>query len=235
MACPSTWYDKSGEDWVTTILELDWYYSLAQHAIDGDDLPFHPYQFEEYAGTEDAAERKHMIKNLEMRRPAAEQIFANRAGRLIGLGFMQPSEQKKHFNGSWSEQRSTIESERGTSYLFRNFESQVLERSFWEFMFHTFMDCVEDPSDYEEFVTPGGTLADLPEAKLWNDFLTKESLRICVDTIRPIGATNGNPTSYLCFDIHIGSKLAHVYPMSEEEAQRMNSGCQIFMDDGINC
>ena len=110
MASPTTRYDNSGEDWVTTILELDWYYSLAQHAIDGDDLPFHPYQFEEYAGDENAVEREHMKKYLELRRPEAEKTLANRAGRLIGLRFMRPSEQNKHFNASWTQLQAAAES-----------------------------------------------------------------------------------------------------------------------------
>src|ERR1022692_3040781 len=130
VACPPTWYDSSGEDWVTTILELDWYHSLAQHAIDGDDLPFHPYEFEEYAADADAYERTHFVKNLEIRRSAAEKTFANRAGRLIGLRFMKPSEQKKHFNAVWSEGEAIVESSKGTSYLFCDFESEKLERAF---------------------------------------------------------------------------------------------------------
>ena len=100
VTCPPTWYDNSGDQWITTILELDWYYSLARHAIDGDDLPFHPYQFDEYAGDENASELEQMAKNLAMRREDAAKTFSNRAGRLVGLRFMRPSEQRKHFNPS---------------------------------------------------------------------------------------------------------------------------------------
>jgi hypothetical protein len=235
VACPPTWYDASGEEWVTTILELDWYYSLAQHAIDGDDLPFHPYQFEEYAEDEDPGELEHMTKNLEMRRSMAEKTFANRAGRLIGIRFMRPSEQKKHFNASWSQDQATAESRKGTSFLFHDFESERLERTFWEFVHYLFMEHVQEPKDYEEFVTPGGELANIPEATLWNKFLTKDSLRICLDTIRPIGATDGKPTSFLCFDIHFGAKIAHVYPVSEDEAKGIMGDCELLRYDGLNC
>jgi hypothetical protein len=235
LACPPTWYDSSGEDWVTTILELDWYYSLAQHAIDGDDLPFDPYEFEEYAGDEDSVEREHLKKNLEMRRPEAERTFATRAGRLIGLRFMRPSEQKKHFNASWSHHQVTAESTKGTSYLFQDFESERLERTFWEFLHLTFMEYLQAPNDYEEFVKPGGTLANIPEAALWHRFLNTESLRICLDTIRPIGATDGVPTSFLCFDIHFGAKLAHIYPVSEQEAKSIMGSCELLRYDGLNC
>jgi hypothetical protein len=117
VACPATWYDSSGEDWVTTILELDWYYSLARHAIDGDDLPFHTFEFDEYEGDEAASERVHMAKNLEMRRPEAEKTFANRAGRLIGVRFMRPSEQRKHVNAGWSRQQAVAESMKGVLSL----------------------------------------------------------------------------------------------------------------------
>jgi hypothetical protein len=228
VACPPTWYDSSGEDWVTTILELDWYHSLAQHTIDGDDLPFHPHEFEEYAADADAYERTHFVKNLEMRRPAAEKTFANRAGRLIGLRFMKPSEQKKHFNAVWSEGEALAESSKGTSYLFCDFESEKLERAFWEFLHLTFMEHLEEPDDYEEFVRPDGRLAKLPEAVLWNKFLNNASLRICLDAIRPIGATDGKPTSCLCFDIHFGTKIVHVYPVSEDEAKSIMAGCDLL-------
>lgn|SRR5689334_13979439 len=235
MACPPTWYDTSGEDWVTTIFELDWYYSLAQHAIDGDDLPFYPDQFEEYAGDENAVKREHMTKNLEMRRVEAEKTFTKRAGRLIGLCFMRPSEQKKHFNASWSQNQATAKSTKGTSYLFHDFESERLERTFWEFLHFTFMEHMNEPNDYKEFVTPGGELANIPEATLWSKFLSNDSLRICLDTIRPIGATEGKPTSFLCFDIHFGAKLAHVYPVSEDEAKNIMGDCELLRYDGLNC
>ncbi len=235
MKCPPTWYDNSGDEWVTTILELDWYHSLAQHAIDGTDLPFQPWEFDEYAGDENATEREQMSKNLEMRRPEAEKTFAKRAGRLVGLRFLQPSEQKKHFNPSWSQERATAESVKGISYLFHNFDSQKLERRFWEFLHYTFMEHMQEPTDYEEFVTPGGELANIPEATLWNNFLSKESLRICLNTLRPIGSTKGKPTSFLCFDIHFGSKEVHVYPVSEPEAKSIMGDCELLRYDGLNC
>jgi hypothetical protein len=182
LRCPRTWYDDSGEDWVTTIMELDWYYSLAQHAIDGDDLPFQPWEFDMFAGEEDASEREHLEKNLQMRRPEAEKTFLSRAGRLIGLRFMRPSEQRKHFDPNWTQQQSISRSISEISYLFQDFESARLERCFWACLHYTFMDQLREPQDYEEFVTPGGELAGLPEATLWRSFLTTESFRFCIDT-----------------------------------------------------
>jgi hypothetical protein len=80
-----------------------------------------------------------------------------------------------------------------------------------------------------------GELSNIPEATLWNKFLSKDSLRICLDTIRPIGATDGKPTSFICFDIHFGAKLVHLYPVSEDEAKSIMGDCELFWDDSFNC
>ena len=61
-------------------------------------MGLHPYQFEQYAGDENTGGLEHMTKNLEMRRSMAEKTFTNRAGRLIGIRFIRPSEQKKTFH-----------------------------------------------------------------------------------------------------------------------------------------
>ena len=78
-------------------------------------MGLHPYQFEQYAGDENTGGLEHMTKNLEMRRSMADKTFTNRSGRLIGIRFIRPSEQKKHFIASWSQDQATAESRKRTS------------------------------------------------------------------------------------------------------------------------
>src|ERR1035438_5008764 len=41
MKCPVNWADLiPGENWFWSLPYLDWIYSIAQHAVDSDDLPY---------------------------------------------------------------------------------------------------------------------------------------------------------------------------------------------------
>lgn len=233
MKCPIDWRAKlQSEDWFLRLPHLDWYYSVAQHAVDGGDLPFYPDEFEEIY--EDPEELRSLLINLRDRRPKAESLYMMRAGRLGNLSFMTPSQHGKHFRAGRSEESTLVESKRGISLFFKDYSSVRLEEAFWSWFLLIF-DNVFDYHDYEDFLDPNEDLYKSPQSKLWRRFLSNSNLRICTDTIRPIGACNGKPTSLLCYDLHMDAMIVHCYPISGPEAVQMMGALDIPGNDALNC
>lgn len=233
MKCPIDWKTKlQSDDWFLRLPHLDWYFSFAQHAVDRGDLPLYPDEFDEIK--EDPEELRSLLINLRDRRPNAEKLYMKRAGRLGDLSFMTPSEHGKHFRAGRSEASALAESRAGISLFFKDFSSFRLEETFW-YWFLLIFDNVLDYHDYEDFLDPNEDLYKTPESTLWRRFLSDSNLRICTDTIRPVGACNGEPTSFLCYDLHIDAKVVHCYPISESEARRMMGALDIPANDALNC
>jgi hypothetical protein len=233
MKCPIDWKAKlQSEDWFLRLPHLDWYYSFAQHAVDGEDLPLYPDEFEEIY--EDPEELRSQLINLRDRRPKAESLYMKRAGRLGDLSFMTPSQHGKHFRAGRSEASTLAESKKGISLFFKDYGSVRLEETFWSWFLLIF-DNVHDYYEYEEFLDPNEDLYKTPQSALWRRFLSDSNLRICTDTIRPVGACNGEPTSFLCYDLHIDARKVHCYPISGPEASRVMRGLDIPGNDALNC
>jgi hypothetical protein len=233
MKCPVDWKAKlQSDDWFLRLPHLDWYYSFAQHAVDGEDLPLHPDEFDEIY--EDPEELRSLLVNLRDRRPKAESLYMKRAGRLGDLLFMTPSQHGKHFRAARSEASALAESYKGISLFFKDHSSIRLEETFWCWFLLVF-DNVLDYYEYEDFLDPNEDLYKTPQSALWRRFLSDSNLRICTDTIQPVGACNGERTSFLCYDIHIDTRIVHCYPISRPEACRMMGTLDIPGNDALNC
>jgi hypothetical protein len=232
--CPLDWEKKFGPDaWWLSLPQLDWYYSFAQHAVDYSELPLDLPQVD--IDYEDPEELRRLLANISDRRPAAEKLYMTRAGRLYDLTFMTPAEHGKHFAARMTEKDALERSrETGISFFFKNYSSADLERAFWAWFWLTFQN-VQSYGEYEEFLDPEAELSKSPEAALWHRLLSETGLRICTDTLLPVGACNGEPTSFLCYDMHFGSKTAHCIPVSEAEAKRIMGDLEILGNDALNC
>jgi hypothetical protein len=66
-------------------------------------------------------------------------------------------------------------------------------------------------------------------------FIEVPHLRICIDTLRTIDGCNGEPSHFLCYDLHIDGKIIHCYPVSEAEANRIMGDAEVEICDGLNC
>jgi hypothetical protein len=69
------------------------------------------------------------------------------------------------------------------------------------------------------------------EARLWRKFLSASHLRIVVDTLKPIGASSGEMTTLICYDLHIDSKTVHCYPVSGDDSRIIMDGGYALLDD----
>jgi hypothetical protein len=56
-----------------------------------------------------------------------------------------------------------------------------------------------------------------------------------MNTLQPVGACDGELTSFLCYDIHIDAKIVHCYPVSEADAKRIMDGGEIVVNDWLSC
>jgi hypothetical protein len=232
MKCPVDWEAKLGPDcWKLSLPHLDWYHSFSQVAVDAGDLPFYPEEFESIY--DDPWELKSLLINLAFRRSQAEELYMSRAGRLGNLNFMTPREHGKHFRPRVSSEDTLEQSQKGMSLFFEDHSSIRLEKTFWSWLFH--INIINDRTEYEDFLTPEEDLYRTPEAALWRRFLSERNLRICANVLLPVGACDGRPTSFLCYDIHFHAKTAHCFPVSEEEARRMMGDLEIPGIDTLTC
>lgn len=194
--------------------------------------------------TGDTYELDQLLSNLGLRRDDAVKLYMTRAGRLAGLAFLTPAEHGKHFRATVPREEVAVRSKEGPSLFWVNYSSEQLKSTFWVWFQMYFDSMLADESGnffiypmivYDRVIKPGEDLYNTPVGKLWQKFLSHTSLRICMDTLQPVGACDGDLTSFLCYDIHIDAKTAHCYPVSETEAQRIMEGGEVVINDWLNC
>ena len=180
-----------------------------------------------------------MIINLEERRPRAVELYMKRAGRLKGLRFITPANHGKHFVGNIDPEELKRRSKNRPSLFFTNYSSQHLERAFW-YWFQMYFGLphydidVSPPYHYYDFIEGGSKQSDGLEARLWHKFLSAPHLRIVIDTMKPVGASRGEKTALICFDLHLDSKIVHCYPVSHADARGIMEGGDALLDDSFH-
>ena len=238
MACPVDWSPEFPHDeaWRSSFPYLDWYYCLSQCAVDGDDLPYYPEDFEWFSDPPEELQR--VIINLDERRPSAVELYMRRAGRLKGLTFLRPTDHGKHFVGDVDLEELKRRTQRGPSLFLSNYESDRLEQSFWYWVQMYFEVSqsrfdLSPPLQYQHFMKPESEQYSTPEARLWRGFLIVPHMRIVLNTIKPVGASSGQMTSFICYDVHLDSKIVHCYPVSEADAKVIMGNGDVFVDDSF--
>jgi hypothetical protein len=246
MRCPVNWEaDTLTENWEWSILDLDWIHCLEERIPDGSDVPVTPEDYDELIDDpNNTYELDHLLINLRLRRSEAVVLYMKRAGRLAGLTFMTPAEHGKHFRATVPKDEVVLRSTGGPSLLWVNYSSERLKSTYWTW-FQMFFDSILTSENgnflispmimYDSINEPEGELYDTPMGKLWQKFLSLTNLRICMDTLQPVGACEGELTSFLCYDVHIDAKIAHCYPVSKAKAEQIMEGGEIVINDCLNC
>jgi hypothetical protein len=234
MKCPVDWEKQTGhQGWDESLMELDWFYCLAQHAVDRYELPREPWDWERLESNQRALEM--LVKSLREKHPQslrglrAElsmherslELYKDRAGRLSSLNFTTPSERAtKHFVVGAEQNRVISATEKKTrSLFFSDYTSDQFRRAFWTW-FRNYFEFAVAPGDYDEFVT-GKKVCERERGKLWRRFLEESHLRIAMSTAGDIGASRGKATSFICYDILFDNKHVHCYPVSEAQAKEI--------------
>jgi hypothetical protein len=210
------------------ILQLDWHYCLAKYA-ESDGRPCSD-EYQWYYDDPDAPDW--VQAQIKVSRDAAAALYKKRVGSLHSLRFMTPAEYDKHYSAGLSREQITRSSKNGDSLCLENYSGARLQDTFWSW-FHLFFDIVTTDAEYMEFVNPEGAAYSTPEAKLWRRFLGSK-VRICMNTLQPVGASKGELTSFLCYEVNIDGKFAHCYPVPDAEAKRIMGDCGILIIDALN-
>jgi hypothetical protein len=250
MRCPVDWDAETlTENWEWSILHLDWLHCLREQMAEGTDVPITPDEYDDlFEDNENTYELDHLLINLRLRRPEAVELYMKRGGRLAGLIFMTPAEHGKHFRATMPKVQVAEWSKGGPSLFWVNYSSERLKSTFWLWFQMYFDSMLADESSnffvYPMIVydrvnepdnEPNEDLYHTPVGRLWQNFLNDTNLRICMNTLQPVGACEGELTSFLCYDIHIDARTVHCYPVSEEEAHRIMEGGEVVGNDSLNC
>jgi hypothetical protein len=93
---------------------------------------------------------------------------------------------------------------------------------------------ISPPYQYYDFIESGSEQSNTLEARLWHKLLTATHLRIVIDTMKPVGASRGEMTTLICYDLHLDSKIVHCYPVSPADAAGIMEGGDALLDDSFH-
>jgi hypothetical protein len=228
MACPTDWETETGRhDWHASVLEFDWQRTLTRYAVRAEELEFDADLIDLFG---DEPEPDIVIENLKLGHSQAKDAYDEQAGRLKGLVFQTPSEYGKHFVPNLDRTKTLSRTRKSHSLFFKNYSSAELKTVFWTWFFQ-FFDPVALLEDYEDLVTPDTNRYRSPQGRFWQKFLHSHHLRVCMEVRSLIGACEGEETPFVCFEVHIGSKTVHGYPISRTEAlEMMGDGGIVFVE-----
>jgi hypothetical protein len=77
----------------------------------------------------------------------------------------------------------------------------------------------------------GEDLLGLPPAEkaLWEKLMNDTVSRIAFRCNGPIGASGGEPTDFICFELDAATPIVHGYPITEDQAMKILNGCPVML------
>jgi hypothetical protein len=147
------------------------------------------------------------------------QRYNRNGARLAGLQFVIASKLGKHFIGRLDGAAIIHQTRHGPSLFFKDYNETDLRQAFWFWFFDFFYFCTS-LYEYREILSKDRSI-DHPRYEFWQSFLHNHSIRICFDVNGAVGASAGQETNFICFDVHIDAKVVHAYPVSAAEAVQM--------------
>jgi len=231
IACPIEWTKEApGSELDFRILLYDWQAVLAENTISGEERSF---DLDEDFIHEDP-ELEHIVEVLRSRHCAAKNAYKSRSGRLAEMRFLSQAGHGKHFVPPMSRSEVLARSRNGASLFFKVHSAEHLRQTFWHWFTWYFGD-LESLEEFQEFITPCSEQFKSEKGQTWQRFMRNHKLRVCLDAMKPVGASAGKETSLLCIEIHIDSRTVHSYPVSREEALLIMDGSTIQCIDYFNC
>ncbi len=147
----------------------------------------------------------------------AREQYLTKTRRFYELEVASSSKYPKHYPPkAWDNNRIIQESaKQKISYFFKSIDHIVLQETLIFYLCHLVSNATTDNKD----------------KLLWEKICTSDNIRVAINMIDPIGATNGVKTEYLCFEIDTSTPLAHAYPISKTEAIEINDDCKLIAID----
>lgn len=229
--CPIDWRRVSGlDDCEPQWLLLDWYASLTEFAVSDDEKAIFSEMADSGQFRINDDNESNTLKNIEWRLPEAITSYQAKSGRLSALDFIAPSYHGKHFKLGLERGRVVKLSKGGPSLFFRDISSSDLRAAFWTWFDGFFWTSMS----LQEFLEKESTEHSNAEFDLWKSLIEDHQLRIAMNARTKIGASNGEVTSRLCFDLHLDSRTVHAYPVSEQEAVDIMRGTWVRGDEVLS-
>lgn len=218
--CPVDWPEITGlPDYSHEWLLFDWYKCLMETSISVD----------EQAAITDMAEfgaltidyDQHVLENINYRSNETKTLFASRSLRLSRLRFLRPSHNGKHVIPGLSRELILARSKSGPSLFFIDYTESEIRSAFWRWFLFFF----DTSLSFHHFC---GRELDIIEGdpeifSIWDRFQASH-FRVAVNCVDGVGAVQGAPSKFVCFDVSMDAGAVHAYPISELEAQRLMPG-----------
>jgi len=163
---------------------------------------------------------EHTLKNIELRLEEAKAAYAAGPSRLSRVVVLSPSHDGKHFRPGLTREQTCQLTRNGPSLFFRDYSIGEMRTAFWTWFLFFF----DIPVPFDQYAE-GDPHMDgenfTAEFATWQRFKTETQFRIAFSNLGEVGAVDGHPTSYICFDIGLDAGVIHAYPISETEAVRI--------------
>ncbi|MBD8548665.1 hypothetical protein [Sphingomonas sp. CFBP 8760] len=159
--------------------------------------------------------------NLKLRRSRAVTDYLARFGRFAGLTFNSPSQHNagKHLRPGKRLEEMVAATTGGAAALFlHDHSADELRSAFWmwiDFAFGLNTEASFAKPDEENFAMEGA-------GPFWRSFLTANSSRFALKSMAAIGASEGEATDCVCFDVSFGARTVHAFPVTERKALAIN-------------
>lgn len=247
--CPIDWPTITNmEPWYVAALywEWDWLYTtegatetdrffvsqVVKELIDGSS-PF----LDEYE-SEGPDEHKHIYDVLTERVPRACEKYENTIGRLSNLRFLSSLDYNggKHSTGGLvGDKLISATAGNGASRFISELDEDHLRELFWHWFENAFQ-----PSQLDcQTLWPGmGYESDNPDnetspeaTKMWADLRTAANMRVALNALTTVGASEGTLTSYVAIELSLSSQTVHAFPITREKAEQTNRTDWLFSTD----
>ena len=157
-----------------------------------------------------------MLANIELWKKACHDEFRSKLRRFTDLRHAAREDYAKHLpppgrprDPAWIETESA---KRGNSLFYCDIPEADLLTAFLHGIFFAF-------SDAENLSTAAESL--------WYKLLNEDVARIAFQCGVPIGATDGDSTEYICYELEAATPIIHGYPIAKAEALRILNGCPV--------
>lgn len=229
LKCPLDWETLTNCPYEESILQADWHYAIGAMVADRDDIPYGDFAFEDYTDDEIA----YAVHALNERQREIKQFYKSKcAYRLYYLDFIAPVQQAaKHSVKKLHESQLLANTKYGKPSLFlKTIDGNYLRQQFWNWAI-CYFDHYADRDSYHAMMDPDEETYNEAKGKLWRRFLNAPHTRLSWRFDQPIGASNGALTSFVCYDIHLDTNVAHCFPVPEDEAEKIMGDAPLVTSD----
>jgi hypothetical protein len=164
--------------------------------------------------------------NVRTWRERANEDYLMRTRRFWSLRYAPREDYGKHLpppGGRSPREIEALSARTGISKFYNDVPPEVMLAAFFHGLFFHF-DQDAGAIDPEEPVW------DQP---LWDELMQNSECRVAFEAANLIGASDGQPTRFLCFQLNASIPILHGYPVSEQEANAIRRSYSVITIDDL--